>query len=56
MGVEPLDTVTWVENASALGCHLSLFDAVLVETVVGAVAGEETVSAYLAVLSAAAPR
>ena len=56
MGVEPLDTVAWGENAAALGRHLSRFDAVLDETVVRAVAAEETASAYLAVLSAAAPR
>jgi alkanesulfonate monooxygenase SsuD/methylene tetrahydromethanopterin reductase-like flavin-dependent oxidoreductase (luciferase family) len=55
MGVGPMGTVAYAEDAAALGESLAPFDAVLDELVVRAVAPEETASAYLAVLSAAAP-
>ena len=55
MGVGPMGTVAGAEDATALEERLAQFDAVLDETVVRAVAADETPSAYLAVLAAAAP-
>ncbi len=55
MGVGPMGAVAYAEDAVALAASLAPFDAVLDETVVRAVVVEETTSAYLAVLSAAAP-
>ena len=55
MGVEPMGTVAYAEDAATLKERLSPFDAVLDETVVRAVVAEETASAYLAVLTAASP-
>ena len=57
MGVGPLETVAYGEDAAALGLGLALFDAVLDETVVRAVVAEETATApgYLELLHAAGP-
>ena len=49
-----MGAATYTEDA-ALEERLAPFDAVLDETVVRAVAVEETTAAYLALLSAAAP-
>jgi alkanesulfonate monooxygenase SsuD/methylene tetrahydromethanopterin reductase-like flavin-dependent oxidoreductase (luciferase family) len=55
MGVRPMETVAYGEDAAALQRNLAPYDAVLDETVVRAVVAEESVAAYLAVLHAAAP-
>jgi alkanesulfonate monooxygenase SsuD/methylene tetrahydromethanopterin reductase-like flavin-dependent oxidoreductase (luciferase family) len=55
MGVGPMESVAYGEDALALGRGLAPFDAVLDETVVRAVVAEETTTAYLAVLLATAP-
>jgi hypothetical protein len=57
MGVGPMDTVAYGEDAASLGRVLAPFDAVLDETVVRAVVVGEAVTAlsYLEVLHAAAP-
>ncbi|MBW3633355.1 MAG: LLM class flavin-dependent oxidoreductase [Chloroflexi bacterium] len=55
MGVGPMGTVACTDDAATLEESLAPFDAVLDETVVRAVVAEETTSAYLAVLTAAAP-
>lgn len=51
----PLETAAWGEDVDTLQEALARFDAVLDETVVRAVAAEETLVAYLEVLTAAAP-
>jgi len=55
MGVGPLETVAFGNDASTLQSSLTPFDAVLDETVVRAVVAEQTAAAYLAVLFAASP-
>ena len=55
MGVGPMETVAWGEDAAALGHCLAAYDAVLDETVVRAVVAETTARGYLEVLHAAAP-
>ena len=57
MGVGPMDTVAYGEDAASLGRVLAPFDAVLDETVVRAVVAEEAATAlsYVEVLHAAAP-
>ena len=55
MGVGPMGTVAYAEDAATLAESLAPFDAVLDEMVVRAVVAEETTPAYLAVLTAAAP-
>ena len=55
MGVGPMGAVASAEDAATLEESLAPFDAVLDETVVRAVVAEETASAYVAVLAAAAP-
>jgi alkanesulfonate monooxygenase SsuD/methylene tetrahydromethanopterin reductase-like flavin-dependent oxidoreductase (luciferase family) len=56
MGVGPMETVAYGEDAAALGRSLAPYDAVLNETVVRAVvAGEAGAPGYLDLLHAAAP-
>ena len=55
MGTEAIRTVVAGETGADLQNSLTQFDAVLDETVVRAVTGEETAAAYLAVLTAGAP-
>jgi alkanesulfonate monooxygenase SsuD/methylene tetrahydromethanopterin reductase-like flavin-dependent oxidoreductase (luciferase family) len=55
MGVEPMETVAYGEDAAALEPSLATYDAVLDEMVVRAVVAEVTAPGYLEVLLAAAP-
>jgi alkanesulfonate monooxygenase SsuD/methylene tetrahydromethanopterin reductase-like flavin-dependent oxidoreductase (luciferase family) len=57
MGVGPMETVAYGEDAAALGRGLARFDSVLDETVVRAVVAEAaaTIHGYLEVLHAAEP-
>ena len=55
MGADPMETAVAASSPDELQRGLTYFDAVLDETIVRAVAAEETLSAYLVLLEAASP-
>ena len=56
MAADPMETAVAARSPDELRRGLAAFDAVLDETIVRAVAAEETLNAYLVLLDAASPR
>lgn len=55
MGATAMETAVWAEDRSGIQAGLAAYAPVLDETVVRAIAAEETAAAYLRLLAAAAP-